>query len=577
MALYGDKLRDTLKLALAKTGLLPTAQWILRTKPVSRYRYRRPYHRRFREFRRQYGHLFQDSLNGAGRQKKTALVCSVHFPEVELELGLIKALELAGFKIVVLIEREGWLLEKYYKMAAIKEIHLWSEFTDPPDFTLAEAAIGRFRSTQELMAFEYDGARVGTFAISTALRQLKLASLNLQSPRDRQILVKYVASGMAYAKAAQRILRKFRPELAVFVDIGYTPKGELFDHCLANGIDAIAYDLAHKNSTLMLKRYTLGNREHHTSSLSRESWQLVRNMKWTAALLEELHRELCNSYTSGDWYSVCGTQFNKHLRDVDQIRRLLGLEPMKKTAFIFPHVLWDASLFYGKCLFRDYEEWLVETVRAACSNDQVNWVIKIHPAHVGKSLRERFQTEPAELTALRQHIGELPPHIFMLPAESDISTLSLFELMDWCLTVRGTIGIEASRLGIPVLTAGTGRYDRKGFTIDSDSREQYLERVARIQNIPRLSPEQQELAERFAYSIFLLRPLPLTTATLKYQYPQDHGRDSRIGFSEGQINIRNKKDWHSAPDLRAFAQWVNDTEKPDFLMKLPETEDRSLS
>jgi hypothetical protein len=53
--------------------------------------------------------------------------------------------------------------------------------------------------------------------------------------------------------------------------------------------------------------------------------------------------------------------------------------------------------------------------------------------------------------------------------------------MDYCLTVHGTAGIEAARLGITVLTTGTGRYDRRGFTSDSDSREEYLAKPARIQ------------------------------------------------------------------------------------------------
>ncbi len=83
---------------------------------------------------------------------------------------------------------------------------------------------------------------------------------------------------------------------------------------------------------------------------------------------------------------------------------------------------------------------------------------------------------------------------------------SLFGVMDYCLTVRGTAGIEAARLGVPVLTAGPARYSGLGFTIDSASRAEYLARVARIQDTPPLSDEQRELAERFAYGLFVLRP-----------------------------------------------------------------------
>ena len=82
--------------------------------------------------------------------------------------------------------------------------------------------------------------------------------------------------------------------------------------------------------------------------------------------------------------------------------------------------------------------------------------------------------------------------------------------MDYCLTVRGTIGIEAASFGIRVLTAGTGRYDHRGFTTDSETRETYLARIAAIETLPRLSAAEQELAERFAYGAFMLRPFALT-------------------------------------------------------------------
>ena len=77
--------------------------------------------------------------------------------------------------------------------------------------------------------------------------------------------------------------------------------------------------------------------------------------------------------------------------------------------------------------------------------------------------------------------------------------------------MRGTVGVEAARLGIPVLTAGPARYAELGFTVDSASRGEYLARLARIEDTPPLSAEQRELAERFGYGLFLLRPCSLAT------------------------------------------------------------------
>lgn len=152
----------------------------------------------------------------------------------------------------------------------------------------------------------------------------------------------------------------------------------------------------------------------------------------------------------------------------------------------------------------------------------------------------------------------------MIPAETDISTFSLFEVMDYCLTVRGNVGIEASAVGIPVLTAGVGPYDNKGFTVDSESREEYLGRISRIQELKPLSAAQRDLAERFAFGYFMLRTLPLTSITMKY-----HESCARH-LAEGRINIRSLDEWYHAADLRAMAEWMGNSSQKEFLMPLPE-------
>jgi hypothetical protein len=281
-------------------------------------------------------------------------------------------------------------------------------------------------------------------------------------------------------------------------------------------------------------------------------------MQWAEANRQRVFSELRNCYTTGEWYSEVGTQFKTRIMDSAEVRNRLDLDGGRKTAVMFPHILWDGTFFYGRDLFGSYEEWFVETVRAACGNSRVNWTIKVHPGNIVKSIRDGFTGEPSELKVLRERIGRLPNHVRVIGADSDISTFSLLGVMDYCVTVRGTVGIEAATLGIPVLTAGTGRYDRKGFTIDPSTREEYLHRITHIEDIPSPSRGDRELAERFAYAIFLLRPLILTTVTLEYQ------RDPRA-TPRTRIKAMTREDWLKAPDLRAFAEWVAKGNELDFL------------
>ena len=132
--------------------------------------------------------------------------------------------------------------------------------------------------------------------------------------------------------------------------------------------------------------------------------------------------------------------------------------------------------------------------------------------------------------------------------------------MDYCVTVRRTVGIEAATFGIPVFTAGTGRYDRLGFTIDSESRAQYLDRLAHIHETPPLSSEQRELAERFAYGLFIARTFSLRTVTLEYQ------RDAKASL-QTKVSLPRGQDLRATADLRALADWIQSGEE-DFITPL---------
>src|SRR5207247_2842701 len=177
-------------------------------------------------------------------------------------------------------------------------------------------------------------------------------------------------------------------------------------------------------------------------------------------------------------------QGGKRVKAAEEGREQLGLDPGKKTAVVFSHLLWDATFFYGTDVFDNYEEWLVETVRAACRNPSLNWVIKLHPANIWKVRREDPTADFMEERVLRQRVGPLPAHVKVVRPETDINTYSFFLVMDYCLTVRGTIGMEAPCYVIPVVTAGTGRYSGRGFTVDSRDRDEYLARLAALETVP---------------------------------------------------------------------------------------------
>jgi hypothetical protein len=101
------------------------------------------------------------------------------------------------------------------------------------------------------------------------------------------------------------------------------------------------------------------------------------------------------------------------------------------------------------------------------------------------------------------------------------------------------VGIEAALHGIPVVTAGTGRYDRRGFTLDSSSREEYLDKLANLQSYARLTSEQIEFAGAMCFSNFLLSALRafqrLNSNTTAMRSPRQRCRDTVGRVSSGWI------------------------------------------
>lgn len=555
--------KTTLKRALAKARLLPAARSI-------QYHVRRMTDRAFREqevlrereFRRfaaEHGAAFSHPLPPAAGPGKRVLVVSSGAPSLLIEIALVKGLQAAGYHPVILTDYDRWV-ESYYRAAGVQDLSYWEDWACPLSEVESARMMTGLRSFAQFVQADYCGARVGKYAASTGLRHLRVGRLDLSAPAVRDALLPFLHSAMSSAQAAQAIVATLKPDLVLSVDPGYTPRGELFDVCLAAGVDTITWNAAHKNNSLMLKRYRRSNRDVHPASLSSDTWRELKARPWPDVERERLRRELVGSYQSGEWYSEVGTQFHAGSQDAAEVRRALALDDGKKTAVIFPHIFWDGTFFYGTDLFESYEEWFMETMKVAYTNSQVNWVVKIHPANLVKNARDGVGTEPSELVAIRSLGESVPSHVRIIQPDSRISTLSLYHVMDYCVTVRGTVGIEAASFGIPVFTAGTGRYDRRGFTIDSDTRTQYLDRLRLIHETPPMSAGQRNLAERFAYGIFIARPFSLRTVTMEFQ------RDAKVSL-RSTVNMPKEQGLAAAPDLCQLTDWVRSGAE-DFLSPL---------
>jgi hypothetical protein len=546
-----------LKLALrrypAAYSLLHGLRWLLR--PTYR-RQHRALLAELAQFRVRSGDVLSERLgNGSSG---TVVICGWSFFEHVLAESVIrKAFELADFNVHVLSEPTPANRAVYAAMG-VTGLEPFSLYCPAPDRCRARALLDGVSSFVALINLKWGGVAVGKYVSSTLLRQTRKGSLDLGEPALRERVVDGLADSMACVEGAERMISRCAPSALVLVDRGYSPYGEIFDVCINCGIPVYTWNAAHRDNTLMLKRYNADNREAHPSSLSPESWARLLDAPWSERERERLNRELAESYNNGEWYGEVGTQFGKRVCSKEEITTRLGLDPAKKTAVVFAHIFWDATFFWGEDLFRDYEDWFVETVRVACANDRLNWLVKVHPANLIKDIRDGISGERSEILAMRDRIGHLPAHVQVIPADTDITTLSMLEVTDYCLTVRGTVGMEAALLGRSVLTAGTGRYDRHGFTTDFDSRDDYLARLATLEQLGPPTSSMRERAERYGYGVFMCRPVRLQCLDFKFT------KDAKATLVTGWT-VRTVEELRAAPELVAIAAWLRSGDE-DFLV-----------
>jgi len=102
----------------------------------------------------------------------------------------------------------------------------------------------------------------------------------------------------------------------------------------------------------LFERYTAQTKGLHPRSLSEQSWQAVRRMPWTPERDRELDADFARRYEGTSILAQLNRGWTREQSRAEIVRRV-GLDPDRKTAVVFSHILWDANMFYGEDLFAD--------------------------------------------------------------------------------------------------------------------------------------------------------------------------------------------------------------------------------
>jgi hypothetical protein len=468
-----------------------------------------------------------------------------------------------GYRAYVLTTRRQWYLNRYFHLLGIDPIYFEDytadQSTDLPSSIASE--IYEAMTFGDFKRLRYQNAPIGEIALSTYSRHCGTGIIDLLNPEVRQLVREWAVQIIRSMHTAHNIFYSKDVRITFFTEVFLEEYGAFYYAALAKELNVVRFAGTVRDDAIVVQHLNKHTDRSHHAALSASSWRRLKAQPYTSAIDEALNRNFMDRY--GDrWHRSKRNQPDTQILEPEEARRQLGVEPFRKVAVIYSHILYDTLFFFGTDLFKDYAEWLLETVKVACANSQIDWLIKVHPSNLWRGelntvLKGRYEEE----RLIEQAIGNLPPHVRIVPASTKLSPYTWFQLANYGITVRGTSGLEMAALGKSVITAGTGRYEGNGFTIDPPTKKAYLDLLSRLHDLPEPTEEKRRLAKRYAYSIFVLKPFTLTSLESSLKRNKD-----RLVASD-DINyfpIHHRGD-RLPPDLQMFSDWLDMTGNQDLL------------
>jgi hypothetical protein len=326
--------------------------------------------------------------------------------------------------------------------------------------------------------------------------------------------------------AAQKALHwmmEESPEVVVIPNGSILEMGIVYEVAKYLGIPTITYEFGEQRNRIWLAL----NKEVMRQETN-DLWESLKDRPFPNVELEKV-RDLFDSRQKADLWKNFSRQWQVvPSQGGDQVRQTLGLDE-RPVVVLAANVIGD-SLTLDRQLFSDsMTEWLERTVKFFAERSDLQLVVRIHPG-------ERYAKGPSVADTVNQALQMIPENIHFIHADDETNTYDLLEIADIGLVYTTTVGLEMAMSGVPVLVVGQTHYRGKGFTFDPDSWENYFARLvyfAQDQKSFRLTPEQIELAWKYAYVFFFEYPAPFPWPMPKFWKELEEWPIERVLSAEG--------------------------------------------
>jgi hypothetical protein len=415
-------------------------------------------------------------------------------------------------------------------------IHRLSDLIQPSEAAEA-AALASSVPVGEIPAMRMGKVPVGEHALAGALRFFARGDL-AGEPAGEATLRRYLDAAITTTHATRRLLASESYDAACFHHGIYVPQGLIGEVARECGVRVVNWNPAYRKQCFI---FSHGDTYHHT--LLDEPVGNWTGLELTGAMSKEIGDYLVSRWSgSRDWIWF----HERPQEELVPIAEETGIDFSRPVIGLLTNVVWDAQLHYRANAFPNMLEWIFETIRYFAGRPDLQLAIRIHPAEIRGTAPSR-QRVGEEIAAA---FPQLPPNVFVIPPESQVSTYVVMAQCDSVLIYGTKTGVELTSMGIPVIVAGEAWIRNKGLTVDVSSRDEYRQALDCLPSGKRLDEHTVGRARKYAYHFFFRRMVPVRCMEATGAWPPyraapesldalERGRDAGLDvICEGILNGR---------------------------------------
>lgn len=372
--------------------------------------------------------------------------------------------------------------KKYLNSSEIN-FFLYSHFIDETDLKEISNLISELGNSNNLINYKYDDINIGEHAYSAAIRFYSSSEITREKSY-KEILLSFIYSGIITYKVFSKIIKKNNYS-KIIVDHGiYTPQGIIVATAKKYSVEVFTYATGYRNHTFLFAKKD----SYHYSIPELNSNHIP---KYKSEELSEIKTYLeSRSNGKNDWVLF---HENNNVINLNFINR------EKINITLFTNVLWDANIHFKNSIFKNCEEWLLETINFLSKINKVNLHIRIHPGENKGFIKSRQSCEELLKNQLDEKVIK---KINIISSDTNLNSYELAKKSDFSIVYASKIGIELAALGFPVIITGDCWIRNKGITFDPLSKEEYFQKLNYfVNNKVRPLPDKLKALE-FARFIF---------------------------------------------------------------------------